>query len=145
MSEENVEIVRAAYEAFNRGDRDAAFRDMHPDFEFAMPHAPNPGPHRGRNEARARMEDGVAAYESVSYELDDLRESGEQVVALIRVRVRPKGTTAEIENHVGHVWTSRRQGGFAALVPKSQPGPRSRWAVGVSDVAGEHRDHAAGL
>jgi len=107
MSQENVEIVRAAYDAFNRGDRDAAFRDMHPDFEFAMPHAPNPGPHRGRKEARARMEDGVAAYEAVSYDLDDLRESGEQVVAVIRVRVRPKGTTAEIENHVGHVWTLR--------------------------------------
>jgi ketosteroid isomerase-like protein len=107
MSRENVEIVRAAYDAFNRGDWDAAFRDMHPDFEFAMQHAPNPGPHRGRNDARARMEDGLAAYEAFSYELDDLRESGEQVVALIRVRVRPKGTTAEIENRVGHVWALR--------------------------------------
>ena len=27
MSRENVEVVRAAYDAFNRGDWDAAFRD----------------------------------------------------------------------------------------------------------------------
>jgi ketosteroid isomerase-like protein len=107
MSQGNVEVVRGAYDAFNRGDWDAAFRDMHPDFEFSMQHAPEPGPYRGRNEARARIKDGVAAYEAVSYELDDLRESGEQVVALIRVRVRPKGATAELENRVGHVWTLR--------------------------------------
>ena len=43
MSQENVEVVRAAYDAFNRGDWNAAFRDMHPDFEFAMQHAPNRG------------------------------------------------------------------------------------------------------
>ena len=107
MSEENVEVVRAAYDAFNRRDWAAMFRDMHPDFELTIQRAPDPGPHRGRKEARARIEDMVAAYEAVSYELDDLRESGEQVVALIRVRVRPKGTTAEIENRVGHVWTLR--------------------------------------
>ena len=107
MSQENVEIVRAAYDAFNRGDRDAAFRDMHPEFELTWQGAPDPGPHRGHQEARARIEDGVAAYGTVSYELDNVRESGEQVVALITARVRPKGTGAEIENRVGHVWTLR--------------------------------------
>jgi ketosteroid isomerase-like protein len=107
VSQENVEIVRAAYDAFNRGDWDAMFRDMHPDFELTFQHAPNPGPHRGRKEVQARIEDGVAALDAVIYELEELRESGEQVVALIKFRARPKGTTAEIENRVGHVWTLR--------------------------------------
>jgi hypothetical protein len=31
MSRENVEIVRAAYDAFNRRDWDGLFRDAHPD------------------------------------------------------------------------------------------------------------------
>jgi hypothetical protein len=34
MSEENVEVVRAIYEAFNRRDWDAMFR--HTDLEFAF-------------------------------------------------------------------------------------------------------------
>jgi ketosteroid isomerase-like protein len=33
MSQENVEIVRAAIEAFNRGDWDATFKDTAPGFE----------------------------------------------------------------------------------------------------------------
>ncbi len=31
MSQENVEAVRRAFEAFNRGDRDAAVADFAPD------------------------------------------------------------------------------------------------------------------
>jgi ketosteroid isomerase-like protein len=30
MSEENVEIIRRVYDALNRNDWDAAFRDAHP-------------------------------------------------------------------------------------------------------------------
>ncbi|MGA8925637.1 MAG: hypothetical protein WB462_05400 [Solirubrobacterales bacterium] len=45
MSQENVEIVRSIYEAFNRGDWDAAFRDTRPNVELTTP----PGaPTRGR-------------------------------------------------------------------------------------------------
>jgi hypothetical protein len=39
MSEENVEIVRSGYAAFNRGDIDAAFKDFAPDFECDMSRA----------------------------------------------------------------------------------------------------------
>ena len=34
MSEENVEIVRPVYEAFNRRDWDALFRDADPEIAF---------------------------------------------------------------------------------------------------------------
>ena len=37
MSEANVEMVRSFYEAFNRGDWDAMFRDAQPDFELTTP------------------------------------------------------------------------------------------------------------
>jgi ketosteroid isomerase-like protein len=42
MSRENVEIVRAGLDAFNRGDRDAALKDVPPDFEFDMSRAISP-------------------------------------------------------------------------------------------------------
>jgi ketosteroid isomerase-like protein len=45
MSEENVEIVRSIYEAFNRREWDAMFRETAPDVELTTP----PGdPTRGR-------------------------------------------------------------------------------------------------
>ena len=35
MSQENVELVRRAYEAFNRGDLDGMVADFAPTFEYA--------------------------------------------------------------------------------------------------------------
>ena len=35
MSQENVEIARRAYEAFNRGDLQAMVADLAPNFEYA--------------------------------------------------------------------------------------------------------------
>jgi ketosteroid isomerase-like protein len=37
MSEENVEKLRQAYEAFSRGDFDEALTFAHPDIEFCPP------------------------------------------------------------------------------------------------------------
>jgi ketosteroid isomerase-like protein len=37
MSQENVEVVRRGYEAFNRGDFDAAMEVVHPEIEFVLP------------------------------------------------------------------------------------------------------------
>ena len=45
MSQENVEIVRAAYDAYNRGDVDAALKYAAPDFELDWSRAV--GPQRG--------------------------------------------------------------------------------------------------
>jgi ketosteroid isomerase-like protein len=39
MSQENVEIARRAYEAWHRGDLDAASEDFAPDFELDMSRA----------------------------------------------------------------------------------------------------------
>jgi ketosteroid isomerase-like protein len=49
MSERNVEVVRDAVEAFNRGDLDAALELMHPEVEWSTPDAfPDGGTYRGR-------------------------------------------------------------------------------------------------
>ena len=106
MSQENVEIVRSIYEAFNRRDWDAAFRDQHPDGELLLP-GPNEHIHRGREEIQAYWEDMVSAFEAASAEPERLIESGDQLVAIVRIRVRPKGTSAEIEIRNGHLWTLR--------------------------------------
>ena len=45
MSDENVEIVRAAIDAYNRGDGEGAFRDASPGLEYDLSRAT--GPWRG--------------------------------------------------------------------------------------------------
>jgi ketosteroid isomerase-like protein len=107
MSEENVEIVRAIYRAFNDDDWDAAFRLAAPEFEATFQRGPNAGTHRGRDSVRAILEDQRAAFDGWAIEVERLAESGGQVVAVIKSRVRPKGTDAEIELRNGHIWTTR--------------------------------------
>ena len=53
MSQDNVEVVREAFEAFNRGDFDAALERMHPAIEWqALDAFPDAGTYRGRDEVR---------------------------------------------------------------------------------------------
>jgi ketosteroid isomerase-like protein len=108
MSEENIEMVRSFYEAFNRGDWDAMFRDAHPDFELTTPpQLPNAGTYRGREECQRFLQDGLAAFEASIVEPEEFFESGDRVVAVYTNRVRPKGSSAEIENRNAQLWTIR--------------------------------------
>ena len=54
MSRADLEILRAGYEAFNRGDWDFVFRYASPDFELrTADRVTNPGTYRGLEEAKA--------------------------------------------------------------------------------------------
>jgi len=49
MSQENVEVVRATFEAWNAGDMDALGESLDPDAIMRMPEGwPEPGPYVGR-------------------------------------------------------------------------------------------------
>jgi ketosteroid isomerase-like protein len=54
MSQENVEIVRAAFEAWMNGDLDAMLANADVEW-YVLPDAPDPGPHRGRTVVLDRM------------------------------------------------------------------------------------------
>ena len=107
MSQENVEVVRRVYDALNRNDLDAAFRDAHPDFEISFKRGPLAGTHRGREAPEAAFSDMRAAFDAWVIEPSELLESGNQVVAVVKNRVRPKGTDVEFETRNGHLWTIR--------------------------------------
>ena len=76
MSRENVEIVRAALDAFNRRDWDAAFRDQRPDVEMTTPPGPNAGTYRGREEIQGFWEEMLTASEAWRVEPEEALEAG---------------------------------------------------------------------
>jgi ketosteroid isomerase-like protein len=83
MSQENVEKVRAAIEAWNRGDWDAALKDADPDFE--LDNSSNVGEwrgvHRGHDAARRLWQRFfVDPWESVRFEIEEVIEVNEHVV-----------------------------------------------------------------
>ncbi len=108
MSQENIEIVRRAYEAGSRGDWDAGLRDLHPDCELIFEAGPQAGTHRGREEIVAVLSDLTAGFDAWIIEPLEFAESGDQVVVVVKNRLRPKGGTGgEFEYRNGFIWTIR--------------------------------------
>jgi ketosteroid isomerase-like protein len=115
MSQENVEIVRRAYQAFNRwgvhpwGERNPEIPPLlHPEVEFhTYARAPEAGVYRGREAVVQYHERVFGQFESVRIELEELLSAGERVVIISRQHTIPKGTDAEIVQRVVEVWTIR--------------------------------------
>jgi ketosteroid isomerase-like protein len=92
MSKQNVEMVRAGIEAFNRGDWDAALKEAAPDFEMDL--SQGVGPDRGR------------LPESWQIEPQEFVEGGEQVVATWTFRATGRDGI-EVEANVTWTFTIR--------------------------------------
>ena len=79
MSQENVEIVRAAVDAYNRGDVDGAFKDAAPEFEYDQTRAV--GMDRGvfnLDEFRDLLATFTESWVSFTIGADELIDGGEQ-------------------------------------------------------------------
>jgi ketosteroid isomerase-like protein len=107
MSQENVEVVRRCYEALNRRDWDAAFRDMHVDFELTTQRGPNAGTRRGRERVAEFLEDYIAAFDTLIWDPEEFFDGGDQVVAFVTSRSRPGGGNVDLVVRNGHRWTIR--------------------------------------
>jgi ketosteroid isomerase-like protein len=129
MSREKVKIVRSIYDAANRGDWDAAFRDQHPEPELVLP--PPAGTYRGREAIQGYWEDFLTAFDEAVAEPEKVVERGDQVVVVVKTRARPKGSSAEIEIRTGHLWTFR-DGKYASM--RLFPEPEKAFeAAGLSE------------
>jgi ketosteroid isomerase-like protein len=108
MSHQNVEIARDAYAAFNRGEWDAGFASAAADFEWESDaRLPNAGIYRGRAEIQRFFEDQAAPFESSVIEPERFIVEGDYVVALVKLRRKPQGSSAELEADIAHLWTFR--------------------------------------
>jgi ketosteroid isomerase-like protein len=131
MSQQNVEIVRNVYEAVNRRDWDAIFRDAHPDVEMTTQRGPNSGTHRGRKRVTAFLEDYIAAFDTFIWEPEEFFAGGDQVVAFVTSRSRPRGGSVDLAVRNGHCWTIRDR---AILAIETFPEPkRALQAAGLHE------------
>jgi len=106
MSEENVESLRRAYEAFSRGDFDIAIQFVHPEFEFVR--AGGQSRVRGAEAFRAWMEPD--ALEDARVEPLEFRTKGSKILVRARTRARGAGSGMELDNETWAVWTMDENG-----------------------------------
>ena len=131
MSQENVEIVRAAIDAANRDDWDAVYKDMAPGFELDMSRAV--GPVSGvlsLDQVRRALEDFAGYWESLRIEPHAFIEAGDRLVMPHTVHVRGRDGI-EVVSRPTFVWTSRD--GAIERVTLYQERQDALEAVGLSE------------
>ena len=107
MSQENVEIVRAAIDAFNRGDVDTAFKDVIPDFEYDQTRAV--GIDRGvfdLEQFQSLLATFTDSWESFTIGADELIDAGDDVVMPFTNVARGRDGI-EVQARGVWVWTIR--------------------------------------
>jgi len=108
MSQENVEIVRRACEAYGRNDLDVAYAYLHPEIEFhTYAESPEAGIYRGREAVRKYNEGLVGRFERFRAEIEEIVDAGERVVVVSTQHAVPKGGQEEIAVRMTEVWTIR--------------------------------------
>jgi ketosteroid isomerase-like protein len=82
MSAENVEIVRAAFEAGKAGDLPDVLSRFHPQLVY-HPRAdePDPSPHVGRDAYETLIYGFVDSFSEVTFEVLELIDAGDHVIA----------------------------------------------------------------
>jgi ketosteroid isomerase-like protein len=111
MSEENLNIARQGYEAFNRGDIDAVLSIMDPNIEWQEPDVeglPFRGTHHGP-EAVANNVFGLVEehWDGLHVEAEEFLDAGDRVIVLGRFQGTGKATGRTLDAPYAHVWTLR--------------------------------------
>jgi ketosteroid isomerase-like protein len=105
MSQENVELMRQAFEAFEGGDVTSLAGYLHPDVEWKA--VEDPVPRRGFDGVLASLAGWFEVWDEVHIDLEELVDVGEHVIAIVNMRGRHAGSRSEVSERFFQVWTVR--------------------------------------
>src|SRR5947209_3205855 len=108
MSQENVEIVRTMYEAFNRGDAESALKLLHPEPELHQaPEVIDAEAYIGLPAFVRGMSLFTEDWDDPHLEPQDAEAVGSFVLMRVRVSGRGKTTGLEMTTDFFHAWAFR--------------------------------------
>ncbi len=106
MSQENVEILRRAYEALGRRDLDLVLELCDPEIEYELPDGGiNAGTFRGRAGLKSLLEGYIDAFDDFRAEPERVLEADDRVVVFLRLSGRGRTSGLAVDLHPAHVWT----------------------------------------
>jgi ketosteroid isomerase-like protein len=100
VSQENVEIVRAALEAFRQGDVEQALQHVHPEMVSTRVD-PDGAVFHGRDGLLALMADWTEGFEEWSYRAEEFLDAGDRVMVRLHQWARGAGSGVPVE---GDYW-----------------------------------------
>ena len=104
MSQESVELVREGFARWNEGDYDFLFNSAAPDIELLSRFGSLTGePYRGHEGVREWLADIEQSFERFDLWLDDVRDLGEDVLAIGGINMRARGSGLDMNQPMGWV------------------------------------------
>jgi len=133
MSQGNVEIVRRATDAYNRGDLDGILENWAPDavLDWSNSRGLEAGVYRGHDEIRAFTERFLSAFEEVRLEIEDPVEVEEDLLILENVTYL-RGRDG-IEVQARSAWLTRFRNGKQTSLTLYQTKREALEAVGLRE------------
>jgi ketosteroid isomerase-like protein len=109
MTRENIEVVRQAYERFNRRDIEGVLALGTDDFELRLPASYPEGAasFRGRDGLQRWVAMVQDTWSEWRFDVEQLIEANEQVVALVRIVAQGGSSGVPVDREVAHVWSVR--------------------------------------
>ena len=107
MSDENVEVFKRAFDAINRRDAEALLPELDPEVEWhsaiLMGMGGKQTVYRGHEGVREWLRDLYETLSEFHADYPDIRDLGDQTVAIGRIRARGTASKAELESPHGTV------------------------------------------
>jgi ketosteroid isomerase-like protein len=108
VSQANVEIVRASYQAFNADDMASALAALDPAIEvFDHDVLDAAESYRGLEGVARWQAHWEASWASWRWEPEEFIDAGDRVIAVLRVYAKGRGSGVDVERVDGAVWTLR--------------------------------------
>jgi ketosteroid isomerase-like protein len=109
MSSERVEVVRELIDEWNRGEVDGLLARATEDFEWhpKLVESVEGGAFRGHDGMREFLRDWASTWEKWDLEAEELRDLGDQVLALTRVHAKGRGSGLEFDQPIAQLFEFR--------------------------------------
>jgi ketosteroid isomerase-like protein len=130
MSQENVEVVRQGFEAFNRRDADALAALCDPEVEFVSLIAESEGQvYRGHEGVKAFIRQQDEAFDSISVEIEEIVDHGDFLIVSLLFRARGRASGVAVEQRSWQAVRMRaNRAHVVGVLPDAGRRPRSRRA-----------------
>jgi ketosteroid isomerase-like protein len=103
MSQENVEVVRGTFDAFNARDLDAFLGYMDPEVEYRSLVLEVEGAYHGHEGIRSWWESVLTVFPTWSPQIVEARDLGDRVVSRVRAEGRGTGSGIALERDIWHL------------------------------------------
>ena len=132
MSQENMETVRAAFEAFAGQDSEAFVSCFHQDVELLLPrNVLEGGSYRGHEGVARAFADAFRTWEGFRFDIQDMKAVGDRIVALGRTTAVGKGDAPAIDYQTAYL--CKMDAGKIVYLRPYQSHAEALEAVGMSD------------